>query len=71
MIGLEFMNNGAPDAGLVSRVRHIALSHGLLTLNCGIDDNVIRVMPPLNIPEDDLHAGLDILEAAIREAAPS
>jgi 4-aminobutyrate aminotransferase len=69
MIGLEFMNGDAPDADFVQRVRHSALGRGLLTLNCGIDDNVIRVMPPLNIPEDDLHAGLDILEAAIREAA--
>jgi 4-aminobutyrate aminotransferase len=68
MIGLEFMNGDAPDADFVKQVRHLALNRGLLTLNCGIDDNVIRVMPPLNISENDLHAGLDILEASIQEA---
>ena len=69
MVGLEFMRDGAPDADVVARVRMRALDDGLLTLNCGTDDNVIRVMPPLTIPEDELHAGLDIMERAIMAAA--
>jgi len=30
---------------------------------------VIRLIPPLTIPEPELDAGLDILEAAMREEA--
>jgi 4-aminobutyrate aminotransferase/(S)-3-amino-2-methylpropionate transaminase len=39
----------------------------VLLLSCGIDGNVIRLIPPLTIPETELHAGLDILEAAMRD----
>jgi 4-aminobutyrate aminotransferase len=69
MIGLEFMRDGRPDAAAVRRIRARALADGLLTLSCGTDDNVIRVMPPLTIPEAELDAGLDILESAIMEEA--
>ena len=30
---------------------------------------MIRLLPPLTISDDDLAAGLDILEASIREVA--
>ena len=69
MIGLEFMQGGAPATRLVDRISTNALAHGLLLLSCGIDGNVIRLVPPLTIPEAELDAGLDILEAAIREEA--
>jgi 4-aminobutyrate aminotransferase-like enzyme len=69
MIGLEFMQGGAPATRLVDRISTNALAHGLLLLSCGIDGNVIRLIPPLTIPEAELDAGLDILEAAIREEA--
>jgi 4-aminobutyrate aminotransferase len=69
MIGLEFMVDGAPATGLVDRIAANALARGLLLLSCGIDGNVIRLIPPLTIPEIELDAGLDILEAAIREEA--
>jgi 4-aminobutyrate aminotransferase len=67
MIGLEFMDNGAPATALVDRIAANALARGLLVLSCGIDGNVIRLIPPLTIPEAELDAGLDILEAAMRE----
>ncbi|HVC04508.1 MAG TPA: aminotransferase class III-fold pyridoxal phosphate-dependent enzyme [Candidatus Acidoferrales bacterium] len=67
MIGLEFMQNGAPATDLVDRISTNALARDLLLLSCGIDGNVIRLIPPLTIPETELHAGLDILEAAMRE----
>jgi 4-aminobutyrate aminotransferase len=69
MIGLEFMRNGAPAPDLVDRIATNALAHDLLLLSCGVDGNVIRLIPPLTIPEAELDAGLDILEAAIREEA--
>ena len=69
MIGLEFMGSGAPAADLVARITDNALDRGVLLLTCGIDDNVVRLIPPLTIPEDELAAGLDIFEAAVREEA--
>jgi 4-aminobutyrate aminotransferase len=71
MIGLEFMEDGAPAAKLVDRIAANAIARGLLLLSCGIDGNVIRLIPPLTIPEPELDAGLDILEAAMREEAAS
>jgi 4-aminobutyrate aminotransferase len=67
MIGLEFMLGGAPAPALVDRIAHNALARGLLLLSCGLDGNVIRLIPPLTIPEAELDQGLDILEAAMRE----
>jgi 4-aminobutyrate aminotransferase len=69
MIGLEFMQGGTPATRLVERISTNALARGLLLLSCGIDGNVIRLIPPLTIPEDELDAGLDIIEAALREEA--
>jgi 4-aminobutyrate aminotransferase len=69
MIGLEFMHDGAPATALVDGIAAAALASGLLVLSCGIDGNVIRLIPPLTIPENELDAGLDILEGAMREVA--
>jgi 4-aminobutyrate aminotransferase-like enzyme len=69
MIGLEFMQGGKPARGLVDRIATNALARNLLVLSCGIDGNVVRLIPPLTIPEAELDAGLDIFEAAVREEA--
>ncbi len=42
-----------------------ARSHGLLLLGCGLHGNVIRLLPPLTISDDDLTRGLEILEASL------
>jgi 4-aminobutyrate aminotransferase len=69
MIGLEFRTaEGEPDPGAVARVREAALEGGLLLLSCGGDDEVIRVVPPLTIPEEELDRGLGILEEALGAA---
>jgi 4-aminobutyrate aminotransferase len=67
MIGIEFMRQAAPAPDLASRVQRRCLERDLLLLTCGIDDNVIRLLPPLTITEEDLDAGLDILEECVRE----
>jgi len=70
MIGLEFLHpDGRPATDVVAAVRNHALREDLLLLSCGTDDNVIRLAPPLTIPEPELERGLDILEGAIREAS--
>jgi 4-aminobutyrate aminotransferase len=69
MIGLEFLRDGRSDAELVSRIVHQALERDLLLLTSGPDDNVIRIMPPLTISEEDLDRGLGIIEQSITDAA--
>jgi 4-aminobutyrate aminotransferase len=70
MIGLEFLHEGgAPARDVVTAVRNRALRDDLLLLSCGPDENVIRLAPPLTIPEAELEHGMDVLEAAIREAS--
>ena len=44
-----------------------AMKHGLVLLSAGMSG--IRYIPALNIPDELLDAGLDILEASIRKAA--
>jgi len=69
MIGLEFMHaGGRPAADLVTDVRNRALQREVLLLSAGPDENVIRLAPPLTIPEGELERGLDVLEQSIREA---
>jgi 4-aminobutyrate aminotransferase / (S)-3-amino-2-methylpropionate transaminase / 5-aminovalerate transaminase len=46
-----------------------ALEDGLLLLSCGLYGNVIRLLPPVTISQEDLEQGLDALEAALRRAA--
>jgi 4-aminobutyrate aminotransferase/(S)-3-amino-2-methylpropionate transaminase len=46
-----------------------ARERGLLLLSCGLYGDVIRLLPPLTISDDELATGLDILEASIREVA--
>ncbi|MGH7691777.1 MAG: aspartate aminotransferase family protein [Candidatus Dormibacteria bacterium] len=68
MIGLEFMDQeGQPDPGRVDQIKHLALERGLVVLSCGIDDNVIRLLPPLTISDPELAQGLDTLESAVLE----
>ena len=40
----------------------VELERGLLALRAGPHHNVIRTLMPLNIPEELLHQGLNILE---------
>jgi 4-aminobutyrate aminotransferase/(S)-3-amino-2-methylpropionate transaminase len=41
---------------------------GLALLRAGLYDNVIRLLMPLTISDDELIAGLDILEQSIEAA---
>ena len=42
-----------------------AREQGLLLLGCGLYSNVIRLLPPLTIADEDLTRGLDILESSL------
>jgi 4-aminobutyrate aminotransferase-like enzyme len=68
MIGLEFMEGKRPAPELTQRILQAALERDLLLLACGVDENVIRMIPPLTISEQELEKGMDVLEASLAVA---
>jgi len=53
---------------LASAVSAAAFERGLLLLSCGTYGNVVRLLPPLSIGDDELRRGLEILEEALGDA---
>jgi 4-aminobutyrate aminotransferase len=45
-----------------------AYDKGLLLLSCGLDGNVIRLLPPLTASDEELERGLGLLEEALGDA---
>ncbi|MDN5582129.1 MAG: 4-aminobutyrate--2-oxoglutarate transaminase [Corynebacterium sp.] len=68
MIALEFVDaDGRPDAATTKAVAEACKARGVLILTCGMDGNVVRLLPPLVIGEDLLRDGLGVLADAIRD----
>ena len=57
------------DGAFAKRVQQAAFETGLLIGPCGTGGQVIKLIPPLTIPDEDLTEGLDILDKAITTAA--
>ena len=58
-----------PDGDLTARIAAIALEKGLILVTAGPTRNVIRILVPLTAPKSLIDEGLDMLEAALDEAA--
>lgn len=58
-----------PDATMADRVSAAAFERGLILETCGARDEVLKLLPPLTIRDDELELGLDRLERAIADAA--
>jgi 4-aminobutyrate aminotransferase/(S)-3-amino-2-methylpropionate transaminase len=70
MQAMEFVKEGnpdRPDAETVSKLMNACLERGLLILNAGIYKNVIRILSPLTMPEDQLMKGLAIMEEELEK----
>jgi 4-aminobutyrate aminotransferase len=66
MIGIELVTEGnEPDTEAFGAIGRYAFEAGMFILNCSPDGNVIRFIPPLNVSQEDLDTGIDILEEAI------
>ncbi|WP_433797539.1 4-aminobutyrate--2-oxoglutarate transaminase [Actinoplanes sp. CA-252034] len=67
MIAMELVIPGTiePDATRTAAVSKACHEAGLLTLTCGTYGNVLRLLPPLIISDEDLTRGLDILRRAL------
>ncbi|MEU4242785.1 4-aminobutyrate--2-oxoglutarate transaminase [Actinoplanes sp. NPDC026619] len=66
MLAVELVVPGTtdPDAAATAAVAKAAHESGLLLLTCGTYGNVIRLLPPLVIDDDELDRGLTLLEQA-------
>jgi diaminobutyrate-2-oxoglutarate transaminase len=53
---------------LATLVQRLALERGLIVETGGRLNSVVRLLPPLNVSRDEISHGLEILEAALREA---
>ena len=70
MIGVELVTDRAtkePATEQTSKIVSRCIEHGLIIMLCGALRNIVRLMFPLVIKEDELSKGLDILEDAIKE----
>lgn len=56
------------DPDLANRIVTEAEAVGVIILSCGTRANVVRLLPPLTIPDDQLAEALDLLEQAILTA---
>jgi 4-aminobutyrate aminotransferase len=65
MLALE-LREPTPDAGKATTAA--AFDRGLLLLSCGLDGNVIRLLPPLTASDAELERGLTLLEEALGDA---
>ena len=65
MLALELVERNAAAA---QRVVAAARERGLVILACGLDGNVIRLLPPLSATDDELDRGLAILEEALGDS---
>lgn len=61
-------DSNAPDAPLTAAIVAEAEKRGLILLSCGTRYNVIRLLPPLTIPMEQLDEALDIIEASVEAA---
>jgi 4-aminobutyrate aminotransferase len=65
MLALE-LREPTPDAAKATTAA--AFEKGLLLLACGLDGNVIRLLPPLTATDEELERGLTLLEEALGNA---
>ncbi len=70
MIGLEFVfeDGVTPHPAAVEAVVTHARDHGLILLPTGTYSNVIRLLPPINMGDEELDEGLSKLETAVKRA---
>jgi 4-aminobutyrate aminotransferase / (S)-3-amino-2-methylpropionate transaminase / 5-aminovalerate transaminase len=66
MLALE-LREQSPE--LAQAVTAAAFERGLLLLACGLYGNVLRLLPPLNVSDEELDRGLKLLEDSLAAAS--
>ena len=70
MMAIEFVEDGdprRPNGDLCTRVIKECADQGLVLVSAGTFKNVIRILSPLVITDEQLNKGLEIIEAAIKK----
>lgn len=70
MIGIELVADGEnrpPDRAAMDHVSRYALDHELIVISCGPDGNIIRFIPPLITPHEELDRAIDVVVDAIAD----
>lgn len=66
MQGIEFTaQDGTPDAASAAAVQQATTEQELLTLTCGPEGNVVRLIPALVVTEEEISLGLERFENAV------
>jgi 4-aminobutyrate aminotransferase / (S)-3-amino-2-methylpropionate transaminase / 5-aminovalerate transaminase len=67
MCAMELVHSGTldPDPEAAVAVAGRCHAEGVVVLTCGTFGNVVRLLPPLVIDDDQLEDGLDVLGAAV------
>ncbi len=74
MIGVEFVRDRAtrePDGATCEAVLQGCADEGLLLLSCGVEHNVIRWIPPLDVTADEVAEALTIFRRVLAATATS
>jgi 4-aminobutyrate aminotransferase/(S)-3-amino-2-methylpropionate transaminase len=72
MAGMELVRDRktkVPADTETAQLLGLARERGLILLRAGVHHNVIRTLMPLNIPDEQLDEGLDIIGAALADVA--
>lgn len=69
MIAIELINpvTNKPDAQLTAALAAGLRSHGVISLTCGTDGNVMRLLPPLTMPDELLVQAMSLLAQTLAE----
>jgi 4-aminobutyrate aminotransferase/(S)-3-amino-2-methylpropionate transaminase len=70
MQAMEFVDStGAPNAKAVKKLVHHCLHHGVLILNAGTYDNIVRLLMPLTISDEEFSQALEVIEGGLSAVA--
>ena len=70
MVAMEFVLPGSkePNAAAVKSIVNYCNQQGVIAISCGTFGNVVRLLPPLVITDEQLADGLNVVAAAVRAA---
>ncbi|MBI5344180.1 MAG: aspartate aminotransferase family protein [Deltaproteobacteria bacterium] len=67
MIGVEVVDpNGAPDKKRLKKIIRRCFDKGLIIVECGMEKNIARLMPPLIVSKREMDIAIDIFEEGLR-----
>jgi diaminobutyrate-2-oxoglutarate transaminase len=70
LVGAEFLTaDGQPDTEYVSEVQIRCLENGVIVWSGGVEGNVLRLLPPLVLTDEQARIGMDIVVDAIESVA--